>query len=73
MAGNLGFEVYIAADATACFDRLGHDGRRYPAEKVHAISLASLHKEFAIVVDTERLIQMATPTAPILKAINLGK
>lgn len=62
MAGNLGFEVYVLADATACFDRLGHDGRRYPAEEVHAVSLASLHEEFATVVDTESLIQTATLT-----------
>lgn len=60
MAGNLGFEVYLVADATACFDRFGYDGRRYPAEEVYAISLASLHEEFATVIDTERAMEMAS-------------
>lgn len=31
MSGNLGFETYVVDDATATFDRVGHDGRRYDA------------------------------------------
>ena len=53
MAGDLGFETYLIADATATFDRTGYDGRRYPAEQVHGIALASLHGEFATVVETD--------------------
>ena len=52
MAGNLGFRTYLVGDATATFDRVGLDGQRYRAEEVHAVSLASLHGEFATVVDT---------------------
>lgn len=52
MAANLGFRTYLVGDATATFDRVGPDGSRFPAAAVHAISLASLHGEFATIVDT---------------------
>jgi len=47
MAGNLGFEVVVAEDATATFERTGPDGVRYSAEQMHRLALASLHGEFA--------------------------
>lgn len=56
MAGNLGFDTYVVSDATATFDREGPDGQSYPAETVHAISLANLHEEFATVIDTQSLL-----------------
>lgn len=56
MSGNLGFETYVVADATAAHDRTGHDGRIHPAEDVHAIALANLHGEFATVLDTAALL-----------------
>ncbi|NNK48476.1 MAG: cysteine hydrolase [Gemmatimonadetes bacterium] len=59
MAGNLGFRTFVVADATATFDRLGPDGTVYPADLVHAVSLASLHEEFAVVV----------PSADVLAAV----
>jgi nicotinamidase-related amidase len=56
MAGNLGFETFVVSDATATFDRIGPDGTHYSAEQIHEISLASLHNEFATVVDTDSVI-----------------
>lgn len=56
MAGNLGFNTFIVEDATATFDRIGHDGTHYSAETIHAVSLASLHGEFATVVTTANLL-----------------
>lgn len=56
MAGNLGFTTYIVEDAAATFDRTGPDGKLYPAEHIHAVSLASLHGEFATVVSTETVL-----------------
>ena len=56
MAGNLGFQTYVIADATATFDRIGHDGKHYHAEDIHAIALASLHQEFATVIDVNTLL-----------------
>jgi nicotinamidase-related amidase len=56
MAGNLGFETFIAGDACATFDRTGPDGVTYPAAQVHAVSLANLHGEFATVTSTAGII-----------------
>ena len=56
MAGNLGFQTRVVSDATATFDRYGPDGTHYPAEMVHAVSLANLHGEFAQVVITKDLL-----------------
>jgi nicotinamidase-related amidase len=58
MASNLGFKSFIVADATIAFDRIGFDGVHYNAEDVHAISLASLHNEFAEVINTRELIKL---------------
>ena len=58
MAANLGFEVFVAADATIAHDRNGYDGTTYPAELVHAITLASLHGEFATVLTTNTLLDI---------------
>ena len=57
MAGNYGYEVFIAADATASFSKKGFDGAHYTAELVHQISLASLHKEFATVLNTQDILK----------------
>jgi nicotinamidase-related amidase len=57
MAGNLGFDVYVVSDATATFDRTGPDGRKFTAEEIHAANLASLHREFATVIDSENLLK----------------
>lgn len=60
MAGNYGYEVFVAEDATATFDRIGHDGQLYKAQEVHNISLASLHEEFATIVKTQEMISHVT-------------
>jgi len=56
MAGNLGFRTFVVSDATAAFALTGHDGRRYSAEEIHSVTLATLHEEFATIVDTETLL-----------------
>ena len=56
MAGNLGFKTYVVADATATFERRGHDGRSYSADQVHDTALASVHGEFATVVGSASLL-----------------
>jgi nicotinamidase-related amidase len=56
MAGNLGFRTYVVSDATAAFEIDGIAGRRYTAEEVHDLSLATLRAEFAAIVDTESLL-----------------
>ncbi|HET7003067.1 MAG TPA: cysteine hydrolase family protein [Puia sp.] len=53
MAGNLGYETFLVAAATATFDRKGINGQIFPAELIHQTALASLDKEFATVITTD--------------------
>ncbi|MCR5857754.1 cysteine hydrolase family protein [Mesorhizobium sp. J428] len=57
MAGNLGFEVVIPEDAVASVDRTDRRGRHWPAEDVHALTLAILENEYAQITDTRSLIE----------------
>ncbi len=57
MAGNLGFETFLVADATAAFNKRGLDGQQYPAELMHETALASLSEEFATIVTTDFIKQ----------------
>lgn len=59
MAGNLGFEVRLVSDATATFDRRGHDGAYHSADEIHNIHLASLHAEFCVVRSTSEILTEA--------------
>lgn len=56
MAGDLGFETAVVADATAAHETRSYDGTHYPAETVHALALANLHREFAAILNTDQLL-----------------
>lgn len=58
MAGDLGFETFVVADATAAFELEGHDGRQFSAEDVHAVSLVTLQDEFATILPTASALSM---------------
>ncbi|MEO0572937.1 MAG: cysteine hydrolase family protein [Bacteroidota bacterium] len=58
MAANLGFEVILLSDATACFNGIGIDGTSYSAELMHQITLASLKDEFAQIMTTATLLTL---------------
>lgn len=58
MAGNLGYETYLISDACAAFDKIGTNGKLYPAEWVHEIEMANLHGEFAEVLETTELLRL---------------
>jgi nicotinamidase-related amidase len=60
MASDLGFDTWVVSDATATFDRVGPDGRRYEAEQIHAIALSDLHHEFATIADTRTVLEKAS-------------
>ena len=62
MAANLGFDVYMASDAIAAFEITGPEGRRYSAEEIHNVSLATAHGEFATVVDSKALLDSIQQT-----------
>ncbi|OCX52067.1 isochorismatase [Mucilaginibacter sp. PPCGB 2223] len=57
MAGNLGYQTFLVADATATFNKKGIDGQNYPAELIHQTALASLSDEFATIVTTDFIKQ----------------
>jgi len=56
MAGNLGFDTYLVSDATATFERIGPSGVHFDAQVMHDTALASLHQEFANVVQTQSVL-----------------
>jgi nicotinamidase-related amidase len=60
MAGNLGYEVYLVADATATFNKKGFDGKVYDAGLIHETALASLNEEFASVVTMKTITNSFT-------------
>lgn len=57
MAANLGFEVTLVSDATAAFDKVGPNGKKYSAQIIHEAVLASLHEEFATIMKTEEVVK----------------
>lgn len=60
MARNLGFEVFVVADATAAFARAHVDGRPRPAAAVHDAALSDLQDEFADIIDTRAVLAALT-------------
>lgn len=56
MAGNLGFNATLAHDACAAHDLTGPDGTHYDAEQVHAMSLANIASEFAVVKSVDEIL-----------------
>jgi nicotinamidase-related amidase len=57
MAGNLGFDTIVVSDATWATDKTDLRGKKWPAEDVHALSLANMHGEYATVRDTAAVLQ----------------
>lgn len=55
-AGNLGFEAIVASDAAFTFDLRDLSGRLWPAEDVHALSLANIAMDYAAVRTTQEIV-----------------
>ena len=56
-AGNLGFKTTVVADGAFTFDQTDLNGRLWPAEDVHALSLANLAADYATIWTTAEIIQ----------------
>lgn len=56
MAGNLGYDVQFALDATRTFDRVGPDGQVSTAAELMRATAVNLHGEFARVVSTDDVL-----------------
>ena len=67
MAGNMGFDVYLAEDGCMTTNRVGPDGVDHDPELVHALSVASMHGEFCTALSTEELINLTVEDAPGLE------
>ena len=57
-AGNLGFQTLVIADATFAFAKADYDGTPRTAQEVHAMSLANLEGEYAMIATTTEVIEM---------------
>jgi nicotinamidase-related amidase len=64
MAGNLGFDTFVASDATATFDGANLDGTLRRAADVHDAALSDLQDEFAQIVTTNWLIAALAHDVP---------
>lgn len=62
VAGNLGYQVFFAIDATHTFDRGGPDGKTLTADELVRASAANLHEEFATVTFTKSLVVRSRET-----------
>ena len=58
-AGNLGYQAFVVADACWAVDKVDLRGKRWPAEDVHALSLAHLEGEYATIVDVGTALRAA--------------
>ncbi|TWT15698.1 cysteine hydrolase family protein [Reyranella sp. CPCC 100927] len=56
VAGNLGFDVWLAEDACWTFARRDRRGRVWPAEDVHALTLAILDGEYCRIATTAEIL-----------------
>lgn len=63
MAGNLGFMVFLAGDATASRARTDINGKKWSADDVHALTLGILDGHYAKVVNCEDLMAQARDNA----------
>jgi nicotinamidase-related amidase len=57
VAGDLGYDVLFALDATHTFDRPGFDGVVVSADHLAHATATNLHEEFATVVSTEHVLE----------------
>jgi nicotinamidase-related amidase len=58
MAGNLGFDTYLVADACATTNRVGPDGIDRDADLVHAMSIASMDGEFCTAINSADVLKL---------------
>lgn len=69
MAGNMGYDTYLAHDACATTNRIGLDGTDHEPDVVHAMAIASLHGEFCTAIDTDALIGLTQADNPSLTRV----
>ncbi len=58
MAGNMGFDTYLAHDCCATTNRFDLDGRDHDPAEVHRLSVASMHAEFCTALDQREVLRL---------------
>jgi nicotinamidase-related amidase len=66
MAGNMGFDTYLAADACATCNRVGWDGVDRDPALVHAMAVASMDGEFCTAITTQDALSLLTANSKSL-------
>jgi nicotinamidase-related amidase len=66
MAGNLGFDTYLVADACATRNRVGPDGVDRDPELVHAMAVTSMDGEFCTAITTPDALRLLKGNADSL-------
>ncbi|MGD2092880.1 MAG: cysteine hydrolase family protein [Candidatus Aminicenantes bacterium] len=56
VANNLGFDVYVVADATAATGCKGYNGKFYEAEDIHQMTLGSLQRDGISIIESTELL-----------------
>lgn len=69
MAGNMGFDVYLAHDACATCNRVDLNGRDHDPELVHDMAVASMHGEFCTALTTAQILSLLAADAPDLRRV----
>ena len=69
MAGNLGYDTYLAHDACATCNRIGPNDEDYDPELLHSISVANLHGEFCTALDSDQVIALTERDRPELERV----
>jgi nicotinamidase-related amidase len=67
MAGNMGFDTYLAHDACATTNRIGLDSADHDPQLVHDIAVASMHGEFCTALRTDDLLSLLREDAADLR------
>jgi nicotinamidase-related amidase len=57
VAGDLGYDVLFALDATHTFDRIGPEGHVVTADELARTTATNLHAEFATVLTTQQVLE----------------
>ena len=69
MAGNMGFDTYLAHDACAAMNGVGHDGKDYNPDLVHDMAIANLHGEFCTGISTDDALLLCEANASHLNRV----
>ncbi|MEL6648038.1 MAG: isochorismatase family protein [Pseudomonadota bacterium] len=66
MAGNMGFDVYLAQDACATCNRVDLQGTDHDPELVHDLSVANMHGEFCTALTTKEALALLSSASSTL-------